>query len=146
MRFFLTSFFGFSFFERKNIFFSHFYFVYQYKTLNVRIFLYIGYAESFFNNLNLENTLGYNLLTGKFLKLNQNFYVIFILFFKKFLNINFKNLYKLNYYFRFFIKKKKYFIKNVFYKIKYKKKNILLFILLIFLNQDYKLENLFELW
>ena len=137
--FFLTSFFGFGCFERKNIFFSHFYFVYQHKSLNVKIFLYIEYVEFFFNNLNLENTLNYNLLTGKYLSITQSFSVIFLLFLKNFLKISFKDLFKFYFYFKFFKNNKKKI------KVKFKYKNLLILFYFLFSNQIHKFENLFEL-
>jgi hypothetical protein len=146
MRFFLISFFGFSFFERKNIFFSHFYFVYQHKSLNIKIFLYIGYVEFFFNNFSLENTLSYNLFTGKFLNIKKSFFVIFLLFLRNFFKINFKDLFKLNKLFKILIKKKKPVIKFFLNREKINKKNILIFFLFIFLNKTQKLESLFEFW
>jgi hypothetical protein len=109
MRFFLVSFFGFSLFERKNVFFSHFYFVYQNKSLKVNIYIYIGYVEYFFNNFSLDNTLSYNSLTGKYLNIKQSFSAIILLFLKQFFKINLKDLYKLNFYFKKLIKKDKYF-------------------------------------
>jgi hypothetical protein len=92
MRLFLISFFGFHFFEKRNLFFSHFYFVYQNKSLIVKIFLYNGALEYFFNYFCLENTLTYNLLTGKYLNLKQNFFIILLLFLKIFLKFNIKDL------------------------------------------------------
>jgi hypothetical protein len=147
MRFFLISFFGFSFFERKNIFFSHFYFVYQHKSLNVKIFLYIGYVEFFFNNFSLENTLSYNLLTGKYLNINQSFFVIFLLFLKLFLKLNFKDLLNYNIFLKLLNKKKRYIIKKLLYrkKLNFNKKNLIFFIFIL-LNKTEKLEKLLGFW
>src|ERR1700677_3899738 len=128
MRFFLVSFFGFSLFERKNVFFSHFYFVYQNKSLKVNIYIYIGYVEYFFNNFSLDNTLSYNSLTGKYLNIKQSFSAIILLFLKQFFKINLKDLYKLNYYF----KKLKIFLKNCFKNNKIKKKKYFNFFIISF--------------
>jgi hypothetical protein len=90
MRLFLTSFFGFKFFENKNIFFSHFYFVYHNRSLIVRIFLYNGAVESFFNFFCLDNTLTYNIISGRYLNIKQNFLVILLLFLNIFLKMDIK--------------------------------------------------------